>query len=159
MRDAARARHPDEACGLLWGPVSGPVSVHVSGPVSGPVSGDADMSGEDRAHISRFEEAANVHPTPRTHFEIDPQALINAHRAQRDGAAAVEAGGQTGAASGALVGYFHSHPTGSARPSACDAQLAAGDGKIWAIAAGEDVTFWRDEAEGFCALSFVIVDP
>ena len=156
MRDAARARHPDEACGLLWGPVSGPVSVHVSG----PVSGDADMSGEDCAHISRLEEVANVHPTPRTHFEIDPQALINAHRAQREGAGLDGASGaKPGAASEALIGYFHSHPTGSARPSACDAQMAAGDGKIWAIAAGKDVTFWRDEAEGFCALSFVIVDP
>ncbi len=144
MRDAARARHPDEACGLLWGPVTG------------PLLGGGDMPGEDCAHIARLEEVANVHPTPRTHFEIDPQALINAHRAQREGAGLA---GASGATFEALIGYFHSHPTGSARPSACDARMAAGDGKIWAIAAGEEVTFWRDEAEGFCALSFRVVDP
>ena len=122
------------------------------------------MPDEDCAHIARLEEVANVHPTPRTHFEIDPQALINAHRAQREGAGLAGASGPasgavSGAASEALIGYFHSHPTGSARPSACDARMAAGDGKIWAIAAGEEVTFWRDEAEGFCALSFRVVDP
>ena len=121
------------------------------------------MPGEDCAHIARLEEVANVHPTPRTHFEIDPQALINAHRAQREGAGLDDASGAasgpvSGAASEALIGYFHSHPTGSARPSACDARMAAGDGKIWAIVAGEEVTFWRDAAEGFCALSFRVVD-
>ena len=118
IQSATRCAHPYEACGLLLG---------------------------GGGRIIAFVETRNVHPTPATHFEIDPQALIDAHRAERQG-------GLT------LLGYFHSHPTGEAEPSATDRASAAGDGKIWAIAAGGDVQFWQDEPDGFVALSYEIVE-
>ena len=96
-------------------------------------------------HIVSIEPTKNVHPNPGTHFEIDPQALIDAHRDARNGAAQV-------------VGYYHSHPNGRAAPSHTDQERAARDGSIWAIIAGDTVTFWRDGEEGFAALPYRIVD-
>ncbi len=119
MRAAAAAAHPREACGILLGDLA-----------------------HGRARITEAREAANVHPAPRTHFEIDPQALIHAHRAARAGGAPQ------------VIGYFHSHPQGPAAPSATDRACAAGDNAVWAILAGEDVTFWKDGDAGFTALSF-----
>lgn len=117
----ARSSHPCEACGLLFG---------------------AD------GIITAQRPAANVHPTPETHFEIDPQALIDAHRAMRDGGPR-------------LVGYYHSHPTGPAEPSATDRALAASDGMIWAIVGEGHVTLWRARddvrGDGLQALPYRIV--
>ena len=52
----AAAAHPEEACGLLLG--------------QGSV-------------ISQALPVRNVHGDPRSHFELDPAALIAAHRAAR----------------------------------------------------------------------------
>ncbi|MBK6800523.1 M67 family metallopeptidase [Novosphingobium sp.] len=82
---------------------------------------------------------ANVHGQPERHFEIDPAALIAAHRAARGGGPQV-------------LGYYHSHPSGRAEPSATDRAQASGDGRIWAIVAGTTVTLWRDLPHGFEAL-------
>ncbi len=95
--------------------------------------------------ITSAKPAQNIHPTPRTHFEIDPAVLIAAYRCEREGGAQV-------------AGFYHSHPSGKAIPSETDTALAAGDNKIWAIIAGEEVTFWRDRPEGFEALSYRVVD-
>ena len=129
LKAAARNAHPQEACGLLLG------------------SGN---------QITRFCQTANVHPAPETHFEIDPQALIDAHREAREGGPQV-------------LGYFHSHPVGPARPSATDRAMASGDGRVWAIAgigdgaggesdsaARQCVTFWRDDIAGFTRLSYAL---
>ncbi|GEO00808.1 hypothetical protein NSE01_26400 [Novosphingobium sediminis] len=113
---AAAKAVPNEACGLLLGTPT---------------------------HIVAAQPTANVHPEPARHFEIDPAALIPAHKAAR-------AGGPQ------LVGYFHSHPNGLARPSATDAAMAAGDGRIWAIAAAGEISLWRDAPSGFEALSYAI---
>ena len=109
---------PEEACGLLLG--------------HGP-------------RIERVLPTRNVHPTPQTHFEIDPQALVDAHRAARDGGMEV-------------LGYYHSHPSGLSEPSTTDRKQAAGDGRIWAIVGQGDVAFWRDGEDGFAALSYLLVD-
>jgi len=58
IRTEAHRCHPCEACGLLLG------------------QGDA---------IATAWPAANVAPQPERHFEIDPTALIAAHRAARAG--------------------------------------------------------------------------
>jgi proteasome lid subunit RPN8/RPN11 len=118
MRAAAAAAFPREACGILLG---------------------------EGTRITEARETRNVHPAPETHFEIDPQALIDAHRAARAGGAQV-------------IGYFHSHPQGPAIPSATDRACAARDGKVWAILGGEDITFWRDGEAGFTALSLCPAD-
>jgi proteasome lid subunit RPN8/RPN11 len=119
MRAHAAAAHPHEACGILLG---------------------------EGTRVSETREARNVHPFPHTHFEIDPQALVDAHRAaRREGAPQV-------------IGYYHSHPSGPAAPSATDRASASGDGRVWAIVAGPDVTFWRDGEQGFAALPFTVID-
>ena len=110
----ARAARPLEACGLLFG-AGGAISAH--------------------------QPAANVHPTPHSHFEIDPQALIDAHRAMRGGGPR-------------LAGYYHSHPSGPPEPSATDRALAAGDGMIWAIIGDGRVTLWRAGEEGMEPLPY-----
>jgi len=121
MGAAARAAHPREACGILLG-----------------------HNEDGRERITAFTEAANVHRSPEAHFEIHPQALIDAYRTERSGGPRV-------------LGYFHSHPTGDPRPSATDAAMSAGDGKIWAIAAGGDLRFWRDDPDRFYALSYAVI--
>ncbi len=118
LRSEANRTAPEEACGLLLGR-GGRIEV---------------------AH-----PAANVHADPRTRFEIDPAALIAAHRAAR-------AGGPE------LLGYFHSHPAGHPRPSATDCEHSSGDGRVWAIVAGGEVTCWRDSPDGFEPLSYIVVD-
>jgi proteasome lid subunit RPN8/RPN11 len=117
MRQAARMTHPDEACGVLLGA---------------------------GCRITEAHPARNVHAAPATHFEIDPQALIDAHRTSRSGGPQV-------------IGYFHSHPVGEPAPSATDRASASGDGRVWAILAGDDVRFWKDGREGFAALSYTVV--
>ncbi|QIG54795.1 M67 family metallopeptidase [Altererythrobacter sp. BO-6] len=113
--DEARAVHPHECCGILLG---------------------------EGACIARALPTRNVHAEPARHFEIDPQALIDAHRAAREGGPQV-------------LGYYHSHPTGTAEPSATDQSMAAGDGRVWAIIATGEIRFWRDDAAGFQLLSYV----
>jgi len=98
-----------------------------------------------RERIEEIRPAANVAAEPRHRFEIDPQALIDAHRAARDGGPQV-------------IGYYHSHPTGPAEPSATDRAMASGDGRVWAIVGTDGVTFWRDDEHGFVALSYTVED-
>ena len=83
----------------------------------------------------------NVHPEPARHFEIDPQALVDTHREARSGGPQV-------------LGYYHSHPNGLARPSATDRAMAAADGAIWAIIAAGRITLWRSGDAGFEALPY-----
>jgi proteasome lid subunit RPN8/RPN11 len=118
IREAADLAAPAEACGLLLG---------------------------DGVHIHTALRAANVHPDPLTRFEIDPAALLAAHRSARTGGPA-------------LIGYFHSHPTGHSRPSATDCEHSSGDGRVWAIVAGDEVMCWRDGDNGFAALSYEVVE-
>lgn len=101
-------RFPDEICGLLLG---------------------ADNV------VEANEPCANVHPTPATHFELDPAALFRALRAARAGGPQV-------------IGHYHSHPSGVAAPSPTDAAQAAPDGAYWLIAAGSDLTAWRAVRDG-----------
>lgn len=109
---AARRAAPNEACGLLLG---------------------------RGGRIEEVRETANVARDPRRRFEIDPAALIAAHRDER-------AGGM------ALIGYFHSHPAGAAEPSATDRAEAAGDGRVWAIIGADGTIGWFvNGPDGFSA--------
>ena len=89
----------------------------------------------DGDRITGFQRAENIAETPETRFEIDPRALFAALKAER-------AGGP------GLLGYWHSHPSGDAMPSATDAAMAAPDGKLWLIVGGETVTAWRAGGAG-----------
>lgn len=117
LEEAARAA-PRECCGILMGA---------------------------NGRIDEARAAANVHPEPLLRFEIDPAALIAAHRAAR-------AGGRE------VLGYYHSHPAGHPVPSATDCEHSSGDNRAWAIVAGGEVRFWRDGPGGFEALSYNVVD-
>ncbi|WP_309148095.1 M67 family metallopeptidase [Qipengyuania flava] len=116
LLEEAASAHPQECCGILLG---------------------ADDT------IKAIRPTTNVHPAPDRHFEIDPQALVDAHRAARSGGPSV-------------IGYYHSHPNGRAEPSATDRQQSAGDGAIWAIIAAERITLWRSGDAGFEALPYVV---
>ncbi|GGD77818.1 M67 family metallopeptidase [Croceicoccus mobilis] len=111
---AAEKAAPQEACGLLLG---------------------------RGACISEVRETVNVADEPERHFEIDPVALIAAHKDAR-------AGGPQ------IIGYFHSHPKGPALPSATDSAMAAPDGRVWAIV-GEsgDIGWFISGSDGFTAIS------
>lgn len=110
--------HPYECCGILLG---------------------------TSTQIKSAQPTRNAHPTPRTHFEIDPIALIATNRAARNGGPPI-------------VGYYHSHPTGRPKPSATDQAMAAHDGKIWAIVAARAIRFWKDDPDGFEPLSYDVLD-
>lgn len=86
--------------------------------------------------IDAVQVVENVAENPQMRFEIDPAALFAALRAER-------AGGPK------LVGYFHSHPSGDAMPSATDAAMADPDGKTWVIVGSGHVTAWRAGEGGF----------
>ncbi|MFM5923251.1 MAG: M67 family metallopeptidase [Novosphingobium sp.] len=118
LREEATRAHPLECCGLLLG---------------------------RGARIECAVPTRNVHPDPARHFEIDPVALIAAHKAARSGGPQV-------------LGYYHSHPNGRAAPSDEDSRVRSGDGRFWAIIAAGDVLWWHDEAKGFEALSSRVVD-
>lgn len=93
----------------------------------------------DRIEAAR--EVRNVADDPARRFEIDPAALIAAHRDAR-------AGGP------ALVGCFHTHPAGAAAPSPCDEESAAGNGWAWLIVGADGaIGAWRDTAAGFVPLT------
>jgi desampylase len=100
---AHAAETPDvEVCGLLFGTVEA---------------------------VERVQRCANVAGNPATAFEIDPAALIAAHKAERAGGAR-------------LIGHYHSHPNGARAPSAVDASNADVVGQYWLIVAGEHVGLW-----------------
>ena len=92
------------------------------------------LFGEDDA-ITAMQVVDNVAEDPERRFEIDPRALFAALRAER-------AGGPR------LIGYWHSHPGGDATPSITDAAMAAPDGKLWLIVAGDMATLWRAGSQG-----------
>ena len=98
--------------------------------------------------IDAADVAVNIAANPLTHFEIDPASLFAAIRAERAGGPRV-------------AGYWHSHPSGDATPSATDAAMAAPDRKLWLIVAGGTVTGWQAVASGSCHGRFepVVLDP
>ncbi len=102
LREAAASPHA-EVCGLLFG---------------------------SSERITAVQPCRNVAADPSRRFEIDPGALVAAHRRGRTGGPRI-------------VGHYHSHPTGVATPSARDAEAAIADGTLWLIAAGGAVTMWR----------------
>ncbi len=114
----AREAAPHEACGLLLGTGS---------------------------HVETATRTPNVAPDPLRHFELDPAALIAAHKAARTG------GPQ-------LLGYWHSHPNGRVGPSDADRASASGDGRAWAIVANGALTVWLDGPGGFEPLSYAVHD-
>lgn len=114
----ADAAHPRECCGLLLG---------------------------NDTRITDALACSNVHPQPGRFFELEPRALIAAHRAARGGGPQV-------------LGYYHSHPAGPPEPSATDRDRATGDGRVWAIVGEGRIDWWRDGPEGFEPLPMRVIE-
>jgi proteasome lid subunit RPN8/RPN11 len=98
----------------------------------------------DGGRIEAVEACANVAADPARAFEIDPAALFAAHRRARGGGEAV-------------IGHYHSHPSGEAVPSARDAAQAMGDGALWLILTAREARLWRTDRVG--AFDEVGIDP
>jgi desampylase len=102
----------------------------------------ADMANErcglllgTASEITHFRPTRNVHPEPSRFFEVDPATLIAAHRDARYGQPAV-------------VGHYHSHPSGKAEPSIHDARLADDDRQLWLIVSEDSAALWRSRQGG-----------
>lgn len=105
------------------------------------------LFGRDDAIIS-VEQCTNVAADPARHFEVDPVALIAAHKNARAG-------------DPPIIGYFHSHPNGLARPSATDILQASDDGRYWLIVAEGKLSAWLPMAtsglvDGFKPVSIIV---
>ena len=96
---------------------------------------------EGAARVEEVVPAANVAEAPERAFEIDPRTLIQAHRSARER-------GET------ILGWYHSHPTGLAVPSACDAERAAENGKVWIIVAEGEMAAYVAVEQGDVAGRF-----
>ena len=79
----------------------------------------------DRFHVTALHPARNL-AARSDRFEIDPVDHIAAQRTAR-------ANGRS------IIGCYHSHPDGVARPSQTDAAGAAQEDFLWAIVAGEEL--------------------
>lgn len=86
--------------------------------------------------------AANVAADPERFFEIDPAHLFAVQRAARSGGPRP-------------VGVWHSHPQGPARPSAADRAGVTRADWVWLIVAGQELSAWRPDAEGFAPLGLL----
>lgn len=117
LLEEARKAFPEECCGLLLGQSS---------------------------RIEMAVPTVNCAANRLIHFEIDPAALLAAHKAARTGGPLV-------------LGYYHSHPTGKAEPSVTDREHSTGDSRIWAIATQTEVAFWRDQADCFVSVNPITV--
>ncbi len=101
-------------------------------------SPDAEVCGllfGTAGRIEAAEECANVAANPARTFEIDPTALFAAHRRARSGGLAV-------------IGHYHSHPSGLPVPSPRDAAQAMGDGAVWVILGDAAARAWRSVEVG-----------
>jgi proteasome lid subunit RPN8/RPN11 len=128
VRDAlvahAREGAPAEVCGVLGGD-------------------DGDGEGES-ARVTRHDPVENVASTPRTRYELDPEAQFAALRRVEDDGDDV-------------VGFYHSHPRGPAGPSATDEAQATWPDAVYCIVSLADADprlgAWRWTGERFADLT------
>ena len=94
------------------------------------------LFGRDDRRIEDAGAAANVAADPARSFEIEPTALLAAHRAHRTGGLR-------------LLGCYHSHPNGAAMPSPRDADsVAPTAGFLWLIVASGAARLFREALDG-----------
>jgi desampylase len=100
------------------------------------------LLGED-GRVTAIQPCANVAPSPADSFEIDPAALIAAHKSAR-------AGGPP------LIGSYHSHPNGKPEPSARDMAGADPALPLMLIIAAGEVLGWMAGEGGMSAVELVV---
>ena len=92
--------------------------------------------------IERHIKARNVASNPAIEFEIETRVQIDAVRRAR-------AGGP------AIIGCYHSHPSGVARPSARDLAMAE-HGSLWLIIGDGEMTAWLRGMTAFAPVPLTI---
>jgi len=91
--------------------------------------------------VSAVEASANVAAAPRTRrFEVDPKLRLRLERELRESPDSV-------------IGVYHSHPDGSAKPSETDISMIFEPAMVWLITAVADgtagaTTGWRPTEDG-----------
>ena len=91
--------------------------------------------------VSTVEASANVAEPPRTRrFEVDPKLRLRLERALRESPDSV-------------IGFYHSHPDGSAQPSETDISMIFEPDMVWLITAVTDgrageTAGWRPAEDG-----------
>jgi proteasome lid subunit RPN8/RPN11 len=108
--------------------------------VCGVLAGTRGTDGEPSV-VTDARETENVAETPRTRYRIDPEEQLATIEA-------IEAEGLD------VVGFYHSHPAGPARPSETDAARATWSDYSYVICALDGHPFvgswrWRGDDEGF----------
>jgi len=98
--------------------------------ICGVLGGTYESEGTSRVH-SQY-PADNVAENPRTRYEIDPEQQLAIFDR-------LEARGEE------IVGFYHSHPRGPARPSDTDAALATWPDRSYLIGSLEphEIGSWR----------------
>ncbi|MFC4596134.1 MULTISPECIES: Mov34/MPN/PAD-1 family protein [Sphingobium] len=91
--------------------------------------------------ITEMRPATNVAAEPARQFEIDPATLFAAHKAARGGGPAI-------------LGHYHSHPSGHPEPSGTDVASAVPDGRLWLILGGGEARLWTAGAAEGGGVSF-----
>ena len=108
------------------------ILAHAAGSPSKEICGL--LFGTENSIISAL-QTTNIADHRADSFEIDPAALFSAIRAGRDG------GEQ-------LIGHYHSHPTGSTKPSPRDVEMALDTGRLWLIVADGELELWHAAEPG-----------
>ena len=91
--------------------------------------------------VRAVEASANVAEPPRTRrFEVDPKLRLRLERDLRESA-------------DSIIGVYHSHPDGSAKPSETDRSMIFEPDMVWLITAVADgragaTTGWRPTEDG-----------
>ncbi len=110
---ALAAAEPDrEVCGLLFG--------------------NAD-------EILAIRPCANISANPHDSFEIDPSALIAAHKEERAGGAVI-------------IGCYHSHPNGLTTLSDRD-RASHVSGQLWLIIAAGSISAWQPQGRDLIVIN------
>ncbi|MDS0476570.1 desampylase [Natrinema sp. 1APR25-10V2] len=103
--------------------------------VCGILGGEYDPDGRSRVR-SQY-PAENVADAPRTRYEIDPEQQLAVFERLEDRGEEI-------------VGFYHSHPRGPARPSETDAALATWPDRSYVIVSLEPLAVgswrWRTDA-------------
>jgi proteasome lid subunit RPN8/RPN11 len=126
LEAAALAAYPQEFCALLLG---------------------RPLADGDGFAVEDWCPAANIHPEPLRHFELDPTthfATLRKMRARPDGLS--------------IIGHAHSHPDAKAEPSATDLAMAFDEEMVWLIlsvtaGAVTALTAWRPKSGAFHPLT------
>jgi proteasome lid subunit RPN8/RPN11 len=142
-REGADDDPPREVCGVLAGVWPGepdePGRVDDAGDRQAVRDGRgaAGGTGGGPVEVRWTRRVANVAPSPASRYELDPAAALSA----------IEAATAAGLDH---VGFYHSHPTGPAVPSATDRAEARWPGALYCIVTpGGEVAAWEWAGESF----------